>query len=136
MKIRITGVVQHNGHLLELHEIYEINDFDAQEMIRYGLAEEYTGNREALNPGDPIVRDKTPPDHYSAEAVPTRPLKEDEVDNKPVIEPTHQPEVEPVVDDPEAPVVPEKTEEEVVVPTGPQNDGGETPPDDSVISKE
>lgn len=174
MKLRILGPVSFNNHLLERFEVYEIPDFDALEMVKYQLAEPYAGDAPAKSPGDPIPRPKAEIDHYVAEATETDPLKKKKLeeegrleevlnDPKPVIEPTHEPELPVVTEDPEAkpedtalvqpetpveevpetPVAPETpAEEEVVIdpatdgPVNPVENTQELPPDDSGISKE
>lgn len=174
MKVRITGNVNYNTHLLETHEVYDIPDSDALEMIKYQLAELYEGERTALIPGESKPREIKPVDHYVAEATEVDPekkkkleeigkLKEVLEDDKPVIPPTHEPEADAVVDDPEAgkgdqnpqtpaeetpstPVEPEKpAADEVVINDGPRSDApaqpenpgqSELPPDDSSIGRE
>lgn len=123
MNIKITGVVKHNKVLLKTDVVYEMKDSEAQKLIDLGQAvlagaapatpEPESTPREPVDPSKP----------YVGEAEPTRDLKPEEVDDKPVVPPT--PEVDtPAVgtETPEVPVDP-------AAPATPETPADETPAD-------
>jgi hypothetical protein len=111
MKIRILGVVFHNGQELKQYEVYNLTDKDAKGLLNEKLAEKVDENKQAEPEPEVHARPKEEVETYAAEAILTpdqraKLAEEGKLnDTKPVVAPTHEKdpvEAEPIVSGDEA----------------------------------